>query len=80
MVRHRCGFLQRAAVLKVRRDAGRPGAVIADRRGYAGRCGAAADHGVGVGLTHGGAGQRPSRRARQRRDQMSLDEVDRILV
>jgi hypothetical protein len=54
--------------------------VIADRRGDAGRCGAAAGHGVGVGLTHGGAGQRPSRRARQRRDQMSLDEVERILV
>jgi hypothetical protein len=75
MVGHGGGLLQRTAVLQIRRDAGRAEAVIADRCGDAGRCGAAADHGVGVGLAHCCTGQRPSRHPRQRREQRSLGVV-----
>jgi hypothetical protein len=60
----RAGLLQRAAILKIRRDAGRTEAVIADCRGDAGCLGAAAGQGMGVGLVHGGAGhRRPGTRA-----------------
>ena len=58
MVRHRGGLFERAAVLQVGRDPGRPEGVIADLRLDAGRRGAPADHGVGVRLGQGGRGQR----------------------
>jgi hypothetical protein len=72
VVRHSGGFPQRAAILQIRRDAGRPEAVIADRRGDAGRLGAAADYGVGIGLVHGGAGQRRPGTHAQRRNNPRL--------
>ena len=59
------------------RYAGMPVAptVIADRGGDAGRFGAAADHGVRVGLVHRRARERPSRLPRQRREQRPLGIV-----
>src|SRR4051812_19188346 len=57
VVGHGGGVLQRAAVLEVGGDAGGAEAVVADRGGDAGGGGAAADHGVGVGLRQGRAGE-----------------------
>jgi hypothetical protein len=54
--RHRGGVFERAAVLQIRRDAGRAEGVIADLRLDAGAGGAPAHHGVDVGL---GAGESP---------------------
>ena len=47
-----------AAVGEVSGDPGRAKHMAADRRGDAGRRGAAADHTPGVGLVHGEIGQR----------------------
>jgi len=56
MVGHRCGLLQRAAVLEIGRDARRPETVVADLGLDAGRRGSPADHRMGVGLGQGSAG------------------------
>ena len=50
MVRHGGGLFERAAVLEIGRDPGRPERVVADLRLDVGRRRAAADHGVGIGL------------------------------
>lgn len=59
MVRHGGGLFQRAAVLEIGRDAGRPEAVVAGFRGNAGGSEAPPDHRVGVGLGERGPGQPP---------------------
>ena len=57
VVRH-CGrFFQRAAVLEVSGNPGRPKRVIADQGGDASGLRSAADHGVGVGLGQGRASE-----------------------
>ena len=50
VVRHGGGLFERAAVLEIGRDAGRPERVVADFGLDVGRRRASADHGVGVGL------------------------------
>ena len=57
MRRHFLSVLQRAAIGKVRGDAGRAECMIADRRVDAGRNSASADHAPGVRLLHGLLGQ-----------------------
>jgi hypothetical protein len=52
VIGHCRGFLPRAAVLQIRRDASRSETVIADRRRDTGRLGAATDHGVRIVLVH----------------------------
>lgn len=51
------GAFERAAVLQVGGDAGRPEGVIADPGGNVGRLGATLHHRVGVGGGEGGPGQ-----------------------
>jgi hypothetical protein len=58
MVRHGGGVFERPAVLQIGRDSGRPERVIADFGGDVGRRGAAADHGIGIGLRQGRRRQR----------------------
>jgi hypothetical protein len=48
MVRHRGGLFERAAVLQIGRDPGRPEAVIAELGSDAGRRPTPADHCIGV--------------------------------
>lgn len=50
MVRHRCGLFEGAAVLEIGRDSRCPEAMVAEFGFNAGRCGAPADHRVGVRL------------------------------
>jgi hypothetical protein len=52
-------LLERAAVVEIRRNAGRTEAVIADAGLDAGCLVAAADHGVRIGLGPGSAGELP---------------------
>jgi len=57
VVGHGRGLLERAAVFEIRRDACGAEAVVADESLDAGRRGAAADHGVRIGLGQGSAGE-----------------------
>ena len=67
MISHGRGVFERAAILEVGGDPGRPEAVVADLGLDPGHCGAPTDHRIGVGLGQGGAGQlpRPVDRAKQ---------------
>src|ERR1700723_536051 len=53
VVRHGCGFLQRATVLEICRDAGSPETMVADLGLDAGRLSAPANHRMGVSLGQG---------------------------
>ncbi len=57
VVRHRRGLFQRAAVLEIRRDPGRPETVVAEPGCDAGRGGAPTDHRIGVRLRQHRAGE-----------------------
>jgi hypothetical protein len=57
MVRHRGGLFQRAPVLEVGRDPGRPKTVVTELGFDSGRGGAAADHRIGVRLRQDCAGE-----------------------
>jgi len=60
VVFHLLGFFERAAVLQIRRDAGRAEAMIAELGGDVGGSSAPADHRVGVRLGQGCAGEQPA--------------------
>ncbi len=72
VVRHLRGLLQRAAVLQIRGDAGRPEAVVAEPGGDASRSGTPADHGISVGLGQGRACERSPRVAPNGAEQRPL--------
>ena len=57
MIGHGGGIFQRAAIFEIGGDPGRAKAVVADVGFDAGTLGAAADHGVGVGLAERGVAQ-----------------------
>jgi hypothetical protein len=59
VVGHGCCVFECAAILQVGGDAGGAEGVVANLRRYAGRRGAALDHGIGIGLGQGSARQLP---------------------
>jgi hypothetical protein len=59
VVRHGGRVLERAAVLQVGGDPGRPEAVVADPRADAGGKRPSLHHGVGIGLRQGSAAELP---------------------